>query len=66
MVGRKHSKVRLTGLAAGSAVGDIYYPFLSLGSRKNHGASKELEICHVDIGLKRKVGGQPRFRGMGP
>ncbi len=59
-VGGKHGKVRLEGLAAGNAVGDTL-PMFVIGKSKNPGASKELEICHVDIGLKRKVGWTAHF-----
>ena len=59
-VGGKHSKVRLTRLAAGNAVGNKLRMFV-IGKSKKPRSSKELEICHVDIGLRRKVGWTAHF-----
>ena len=52
-VGGKHSKVRLTDLAAGNAVGDKL-PMFVIGKSKKPQCFKGVRDLIVDIGLKKK------------
>ena len=54
--GRKHSKVCLSGLAAGNAYGERDSKCLSLESLLNHDVLKVLKICLADTVLNIKVG----------
>ena len=60
-VGGKHSKVRLTGLAAGNAVGEKL-PMFFIGKSKKPLCFKGVRnLPCIDIGLKSKVGWTAHF-----
>ena len=65
---RKHSKVRLTGLAAGNTSGErlqMFVKCLSLESLLNHDVLKVLKLCLANTMLTIKVGCLESFLKIG-
>ena len=64
MSGGKYSKVRLTGLAAVDCSGERLHMF-ALGTLKNSGVLKALNICLLDAVLNSKARCQQNFLKIG-